>query len=1075
MSIAYVLSVPYFLFSLSMNKRKLSILALAIAFIFITNRTISAQEKLLDSFDDISGWKVIVSDGVELRISGAKGFVGKCMRMEFEFKAGAGYAIAQKQFAIELPENYKFTFYLRAEAPVNNFEFKLIDSAESVYWVKKLNYDYPRQWRKTTIKKRHISFAWGPAGGGTIKKVDRIEFVVSAGTGGKGSIYIDEFKIEPISESVVYEAKLKVSASSDVPGHGATMAIDKNLATKWKSKDGNWKQWFLIDFQKPTEFGGLVIDWDREHYAQQYDVLVSNEGKRWRTVYTVKRGNGGRNYIAIREGEAKLLKLDLKKSGVKKGYAINDIEIKPTDFSATANNFFEQIAQEVPKGYYPKYFCREQTYWTVVGTSGDTKEALINQEGTIEVDKSCFSLEPFLFVNNKLVTWNDVKLFQKLEKEYLPIPSVLWRYGDLELQVKVFSAGEAGKSALYAWYQIRNHSAEKTKVKLFIALRPFQVLPPWQNLNITGGATNIKTIRYESNTIRVDQNKVVFPLVEPTAFGCAEFDQHDITDYLKTGDVPEQSTVTDHVGYASGALEYEFDLAPEDVKDIYLVVPFHDVQHNDTAKMKGNAAKRFAQEKLKEIIAFWESKVSNIEIYLPPSASRIVNSFKSSIAYILVNRDGPAIQPGSRTYERAWIRDGSMTSAALLRTGNVQEVREYIDWYAKYQYPNGKIPCVVDSRGADPVPEHDSPGQFIYAVAEYYRFTGDPQFLKSKLPNVVNAVNYIEFLRNQRTTDTYKFGGNEQKACYGLVPESISHEGYSAKPMHSYWDDFFVMKGLKDAVMIARSLGETELEKRFEALRDEFKKSLYASMRLAMANRSINFIPGCVELGDFDATSTAIGIYPCGELGNIPEPQLTNTFDKYYEFFKKRLNGEVQWENYTPYEVRIIGAFIYLDERKHAHELLNFLFSDQRPATWNHWAEIVWRDEMNPKFIGDMPHTWIASDYINAVRSMFVYERESDSALVIGAGILEEWLDYEDGVMIKGFPTYYGNLDYTMKKRGADVVLRLAGNIKYGRIVIKSPRSKPVKGVSVDGRNISTFNEKEALVGKFPGEVILHY
>jgi hypothetical protein len=50
---------------------------------------------------------------------------------------------------------------------------------------------------------------------------------------------------------------------------------------------------------------------------------------------------------------------------------------------------------------------------------------------------------------------------------------------------------------------------------------------------------------------------------------------------------------------------------------------------------------------------------------------------------------------------------------------------------------------------------------------------------------VVKAVRYIQELRRERMTEVYRSGTPEQRACYGLVPESISHEGYSAKPMHS--------------------------------------------------------------------------------------------------------------------------------------------------------------------------------------------------------------------------------------------------------------------------------------------------
>ena len=70
-------------------------------------------------------------------------------------------------------------------------------------------------------------------------------------------------------------------------------------------------------------------------------------------------------------------------------------------------------------------------------------------------------------------------------------------------------------------------------------------------------------------------------------------------------------------------------------------------------------------------------------------------------------------------------------------------------------------------------------------------------------------------------------------ASFGLLPPSISHEGYSAKPMHSYWDDFFALRGLKDAVDLARALGRPK-RRPLVVLRDEFRRDLYASIQLAM-------------------------------------------------------------------------------------------------------------------------------------------------------------------------------------------------------------------------------------------------
>jgi len=132
----------------------------------------------------------------------------------------------------------------------------------------------------------------------------------------------------------------------------------------------------------------------------------------------------------------------------------------------------------------------------------------------------------------------------------------------------------------------------------------------------------------------------------------------------------------------------------------------------------------------------WDEKVSRITLTVPKQDQWIADSFKSQLAYILINRDGPAIQPGSRSYERSWARDGSLTSAALLTCGHPEEVKAWIDWFGSHQFESGKVPCVVDKRGPDPVPEHDSSGEYIWAVANYYRFTHDQDFLKAHWPRV---------------------------------------------------------------------------------------------------------------------------------------------------------------------------------------------------------------------------------------------------------------------------------------------------------------------------------------------------
>jgi hypothetical protein len=121
------------------------------------------------------------------------------LRIEFELPSDFGYVIARKQVTIDLPDDYQFSFDIRAEAPINNLEFKLIDSLENVYWMKETDVKFPTRWETIKVRKRQIGFAWGPTPGRELRHVSKIEFAISKGTGGKGKLWIDNLTLEPIS------------------------------------------------------------------------------------------------------------------------------------------------------------------------------------------------------------------------------------------------------------------------------------------------------------------------------------------------------------------------------------------------------------------------------------------------------------------------------------------------------------------------------------------------------------------------------------------------------------------------------------------------------------------------------------------------------------------------------------------------------------------------------------------------------------------------------------------------------------------------------------------------------------
>ncbi len=138
---------------------------------------------------------------------------------------------------------------------------------------------------------------------------------------------------------------------------------------------------------------------------------------------------------------------------------------------------------------------------------------------------------------------------------------------------------------------------------------------------------------------------------------------------------------------------------------------------------------------------------------------------------------------------------------------------------------------------------------------------------------------------------------------------------------------------------------------------------------------------------------------------------------------------KIDWINYTPYENRLIGSFILLDQPERAHLLIDYFLNDQVPQSWNAFAEVVWRDKKTAGFIGDIPHTWVGSDFLNAIRSMFVYENESDESLVLASALYQDWIDHQMECQLKIFQLIMVRFLIRSKKKMSKYTFSIYGDV----------------------------------------------
>jgi hypothetical protein len=699
------------------------------------------------------------------------------------------------------------------------------------------------------------------------------------------------------------------------------------------------------------------------------------------------------------------------------------------------NERLAAAARRTP-GSHPRSWLGEPLYWTAVGAPDGEHEALLSDEGALEPRKGGFSIVPYLFAEGARVSARDSVRSQALEDGDLPIPSVVWEHPRARLRVRAFAADAA--SALLS-YRVENPLPREQRVALWLSVRPMQVLPTWQFLNLAPGFAAIREIAFEGRELRVNGALALEALALPDAFGAAAA---DLGGALESGVLPQAASASDPEGFAAGALVYRLVLAPGAARELHLRVPLADPGSAPRAPVEGGAD-AFVLRELGRAAAEWRALLRRAEIDLPGAAGEVERTLRSALAHVLVNRDGPRLQPGSRNYERSWIRDGALSASALVQLGHAGAARDFLAWYAGFQQPSGAIPCCVDARGADPTPEHDSNGAFLYALGAYARHTRDAVFVRSLWPRVRRAVAWLGTLRSERLAPRFRteLGG----AAYGILPESISHEGYAKRAVHSYWDDLFARQGLRDAVFLAGLVGDTASALGWAALRDGFERDLFASYEAALRLHGIPHLPGAVELGDFDPTATALGFELGGEPRDFPAAALDATFARYLAEVAERRRGVMTREGYAPYELRIATALVRMDRRDAAWDVLELILAGKRPRAWNQWPEIVWTDPAKGAWLGDLPHGWIAATFLHAVRTALVYERASDQALVLAAGVPAVWLAGGEAVYVERLSTWWGTLDYELRREGEALRMRVGGALRVppGGIVLAPPGVAP--------------------------------
>jgi hypothetical protein len=724
---------------------------------------------------------------------------------------------------------------------------------------------------------------------------------------------------------------------------------------------------------------------------------------------------------------------------------------------------------------WPSSLHEQQVYWAAVSVPAGERKSLFDEYGDLEAFQDAPLVQPlWRDVSGRTVAAFNATRTHSLRRGWIPMPTVAWSpQPGLQLRSEAIAVTTAAGPATLVRYRVENSGPLTVDGQLVLLVRPMQVNPPWQH----GGISEIRSIGFEGareNThLVVNGRTLLTSLTAPSAQGVAPFGstgQTEITRYVTEGGVPTASFAKDPLGLGAAAMLYAVHLEAHEQTDVVLLFP---LAESPAKPAKGTPRQRRLEQQVPanpspadfDRLANlaeqqWQARLGRVGIELPDET--VVETLRAQVAYMLVNARGPVILAGPRNYNRSFIRDGSATAAVLLRMGLAGPAREYLRWYADHGVrDSGMISPILNDDGSvnggvGSELEYDSQGEFVMLVAEVARLNGGAASVREYLPSVRAALKFLQTLRERTLVPGYQAASEMPQRFRGILAPSISHEGYPT-PTHSYWDDYWALKGWHDGAWLARQWQASDMASWAADQEAALHDSMASSIRATMDWKRIDYVPASADFGDSDPTSVSIALDPGGQQELLPYSASHTTFIRYLDEVRKRGLPGARYV-YTPYEFRNVPTFVHLDEPLLAEELLNRLRGDRRPAGWQVFAEVVRSPMRSVFYLGDMPHTWVGAEYVRAVIGMLMHEEDGRLDLLPGAP--PDWVTGK-GLSIEHLPTAFGELSMSAQQDESTLRIVLAPTLNSSTEVgVSWPTRQRPKSVTVDGKDRGDFGEE---------------
>lgn len=199
----------------------------------------------------------------------------------------------------------------------------------------------------------------------------------------------------------------KIVASSTLDGHKTEYVADGKMNTRWSSKYED-DEWIYFDLGSKKQVSRMVLHWEKA-YAEEYEIEISNDGKKWSKIYSESDGKGGKEEIAFKDhNNTRYVRINLEDRATKYGFSLWEVEIYSDESRLEVDS--ESITGTVD---LTKVGTKDWVHWgykgaTKVNRKDDVKKLISDFSSVDDGEVTWFSGMPVKF------SWSDGEPSEKV-------------------------------------------------------------------------------------------------------------------------------------------------------------------------------------------------------------------------------------------------------------------------------------------------------------------------------------------------------------------------------------------------------------------------------------------------------------------------------------------------------------------------------------------------------------------------------------------------------------------------------------------------------------------------------------